>query len=238
MSAKRLLLLSNSSMFGQPYLGWPGEHVKDFLGPVSLGLFFVPYAGVRISYDEYAGKVREAFGNWGYSVISAHEVEDPQAAARDAGGLIVGGGNTFQLLKLLYDTGLLDTLRERAAAGIPYIGWSAGSNVAGPTVRTTNDMPVVEAPSLDALNLVPFQINPHYTEAVLPGVNAETRMDRLLEYTELNPGSTVVGLPEGTALRVEGGSLRLLGRGEATLLLKGREPRTWGPGDDWESLLR
>lgn len=238
MGPRRILLLSNSTMAGQPYLGWPGEHVRDFLGPRPLRLFFVPFAGVRIPYDEYAGKVREAFGGWGYSVTSAHEVDDPAAAARGADGLLMGGGNTFQLLKLLYERGLMEVLRERVRAGIPYIGWSAGSNVAGPTVRTTNDMPVVEPPSLDALDLVPFQLNPHYTEAVLADVNAETRMDRLLEYIEVNPGSTVVGLPEGTALRVEGDSIRLLGRGEATLFLKGRDPWKLGPEGDWDSLLR
>lgn len=238
MAQRRILLLSNSSMFGEPYLGWPEEHVRDFLGSPPLELFFVPFAGVRIPYDEYASKVREAFGAWGYTVTSAHEVEDPLSAAREAGALLVGGGNSFQLLKLLYDSGLLEILRDRALAGVPYIGWSAGSNVAGPTVRTTNDMPVVEPPSFDSLGLVPFQINPHYTEAVLPGVNAETRMDRLLEFVELNPGMTVVGLPEGTALRVEGDSLRLLGRERATLFLRGREPWQLGPEGDLDSLLK
>lgn len=238
METRRALLLSNSTMFGEPYLGWPGEHVQSFLGSRPSRLFFVPFAGVRITYEEYAGRVREAFGGWGYSVLSAHEVADPLRAAREADGILVGGGNTFQLLKLLYDSGLRGVLRDRAGAGVPYIGWSAGSNVAGPTIRTTNDMPVVQPPSFEALDLVPFQINPHYTEAVLPGVNAETRMDRLLEFTELNPGAIVVGLPEGLALRVEGDSLRLVGRGDATLFLKGREPWKWGPEGDWNSLLR
>lgn len=237
MAPLRALLLSNSTMFQEPYLGWPGEYVLDFLGPRPSMLFFVPFAGVRIAHDEYAGRVREAFSGWGYTVISAHEAADPLRAAREADGIVVGGGNTFQLLKLLCDSGLRDLIRDRARAGVPYIGWSAGSNVAGPTIRTTNDMPVVEPPGFEALGLVPFQLNPHYTEAVLPGVNAETRMDRLLEFIELNPGVTVVGLPEGTALRVEGGSLHLLGRGEATLFLKGREPWKWGPEGDWDALL-
>jgi dipeptidase E len=238
MNPRRLLLLSNSTMFGEPYLGWPGSHVREFLGDLPGKLFFVPFAGVRISYDEYTSKVREAFGGWGYTVVSAHEAADPLAAARSAAGLVVGGGNTFQLLKRLYETGLLDAIRKRAQEGAPFIGWSAGSNVAGLTVRTTNDMPVVQPPSLDALGLVPFQINPHYTELVLQGVNAETRMERLLEFTELNPGVTVVGLPEGTALRVEGASVRLLGTLPATLLVKGREPWKLGPGDDWDFILR
>jgi dipeptidase E len=225
-------------MFGEPYLGWPGALVRDFLGTGPLKLFFIPFAGVRITYDEYASKVREAFGAWGYTVTSAHEVEDPIAAARKADALLVGGGNSFQLLKLLYDSGLLEVLRERARTGVPYIGWSAGSNVAGPTLRTTNDMPVVEPPSFNSLGLVPFQINPHYTEAVLAGVNAETRMDRLLEFVELSPGVTVVGLPEGAALRVEDDSLSLLGREKATLFIKGREPWQLGPEGDWDSLLR
>jgi dipeptidase E len=237
MAHRRILLLSNSTMFGEPYLGWPGAHVRDFLGTLPLKLFFVPFAGVRVTYDEYTSKVREAFGAWGYAVTSAHEVEDPLAAAREADALLVGGGNSFQLLKLLYDSGLLEVLRERALEGVPYIGWSAGSNVAGPTLRTTNDMPVVEPPSFDSLGLVPFQINPHYTEAVLPGVNAETRMDRLLEFVELNPSVTVVGLPEGTALRVEDDSLRLLGHEKATLFLKGREPWQLGPEGGWDALL-
>jgi len=213
----RLLLLSNSTMPGQDYLGWARPHIGAFLGPAPRRVFFVPFAGVTVPWDQYTAKVREVFGQLGHRVVGAHEGADPMAALRDSDTVAVGGGNTFQLLAQLHATGLLDAIRAATGAGTPYIGWSAGSNVACPTIRTTNDMPIVEPPTLAALGLVSFQINAHYTEARLGDHGGETRVDRLNEFVHANPGMPVVGLPEGTALRLVGHDLALIGESEAVV---------------------
>jgi dipeptidase E len=213
----RLLLLSNSMLPGQDYLGWARPHLSDLLGAKVRRVFFVPFAGVTKPWDEYTEAVRDVFGPLGYEVVGAHEREDPVAALVDADAVAVGGGNTFQLLAQMYETGLLGAIRAAARNGTPYIGWSAGSNVACPTIRTTNDMPIAEPPGLSALGLIPFQINAHYTEARLGDHGGETRVDRLNEFVHANPGMPVVGLPEGTALRLEGGELSLIGEAGAVV---------------------
>ncbi len=217
MPDPRLLLLSNSMLPGQGYLAWARAHIHDFLGSSVCRVLFVPYAGVTKPWDEYTEAVREVFGALGYEVVGAHEPDDPVAALADSDAVAVGGGNTFQLLAQMYDTGLLDAIRAAARNGMPYIGWSAGSNVACPTIRTTNDMPIVEPPGLSALSLIPFQINAHYTEARLGDHGGETRVDRLNEFAHANPGMPVVGLPEGTGLRLEGSDLSLIGEAKAVV---------------------
>jgi len=217
MPDPRLLLLSNSTMPGQPYLDWARPHLASFLGSGPRRVFFVPFAGVTVPWDGYTQKVREVFGQLGCEVEGAHEGDDPVAALAESDTVAVGGGNTFQLLAQLHDTGLLGAVRAAARNGMPYIGWSAGSNVACPTIRTTNDMPIVEPPGLSALGLVPFQINAHYTEARLGDHGGETRVDRLNEFVHANPGMPVVGLPEGTALRLEGSELTLIGEAGAVV---------------------
>jgi dipeptidase E len=217
MPDPRLLLLSNSTMPGAGYLAWAAPHLQDFLGSGARRVFFVPFAGVTVPWDDYAGRVREVFGALGYEVVSAHECDDAVAALATSDAVAVGGGNTFQLLAKMHATGLLDTIRTAARNGVPYIGWSAGSNVACPTIRTTNDMPIVEPPGLSALGLVPFQLNAHYTEARLGDHGGETRVDRLNEFVCANPGVPVVGLPEGTALRLEGSELSLIGEAGAVV---------------------
>jgi dipeptidase E len=207
----RLLLLSNSTMPGEPYLAWPREPIAAFLAGAARRIAFVPYAGVRVSWDDYAARVREALAPLGHALVPVHHAADPVAALDDCDAVAVGGGNTFHLLLHLARTGLLDAVRARVAAGLPYLGWSAGSVVACPTIRTTNDMAIVEPPSLAALGLVPFQINAHYTEAVLPNHGGETRQERLAEFLAVNPEATVLCLPEGSAVRVEGAAARLLG---------------------------
>jgi dipeptidase E len=124
----------------------------------------------------------------------------------------VGGGNTFLLLRTLYRTGLLKAISEKVRRGMPYLGWSAGSNVACPTIMTTNDMPIVEPPSMHAMNLVPFQINPHYTEATIPGHGGESRDQRIAEFLVMNPSMPVIGLREGSMLHITGGKVTLQGR--------------------------
>ncbi|HET6350227.1 MAG TPA: dipeptidase PepE, partial [Candidatus Krumholzibacteria bacterium] len=157
----RLLLLSNSRNFGGGYLDHAEEWIRGFLGEGVRQVLFVPYAGVTVSWDNYSAQIAERFSRFNVAVTPIHKEKHAVRAVESAEAVIVGGGNTFHLLKTLYDTGALWAIRERVLAGAPYIGWSAGSNVVCPSIRTTNDMPIVEPSRLDALRLVPFQINPH-----------------------------------------------------------------------------
>ena len=234
---KRLLLLSNSMNFGEPFLHYPIRTIQEFLGAPVAEMLFVPYAGVRLSFSEYAARVRERFQEIGIVMTSVHETENPAAAVDRADAIVVGGGNTFCLLDRLYTQGLVARIRDRVMEGVPYAGWSAGSNVACPTIKTTNDMPIVEPPSLSALDLVPFQINPHYTDATLPNHGGETRAERLMEFLEMNPTVTVVGLREGTMLRVDGDTIELLGDKAARVFRKGREVVELAPGDSLQFLV-
>jgi dipeptidase E len=239
MSDKRLLLLSNGSeLVGDEPTGFARGAVRDFLGERVRTVLFVPFAAVVRTYDEYAARVRLRFGALGYDVESIHEEEDARAAVERAEAIAVGGGNTFHLLRGLYEAGVVEAIRERVERGTPYVGWSAGSNVACPTIKTTNDMPVVEPPSFGALGLVPFQINPHYTDECLPNHRGETRDERLTEFIHANPGVRVVGLREGTMLRVEGAGIELVGGKPARLFLKGEEPRDTAPEESLRFLLR
>ncbi len=227
----RLLLLSNSTNPGGGYLEWPRPWIGTFLGSGARSVFFVPYAGVRMTAAAYTRTVRSAFEQLGHRVVGAGESADPAAALAGCDAIAVGGGNTFHLLARLHDTGLLGAIRDRVLAGTPYIGWSAGSNVACPTIRTTNDMPIVEPRSLDALGVVAFQINAHFTDAALPGHGGETRRERIEEFLLVNPGQAVVGLPEGTGIEVVDGVSTIFGA-EPALLFRGpgTEPLQVGPG--------
>ena len=226
----RLLLLSNSTMPGEPYLAWPRALIGDFLAGVRRAAF-VPYAGVRISCDDYTARVREALGATGLEITGVHTASDPVRLVAESDAVLVGGGNTFRLLERLQAVGLLDAVRDRATAGAPYVGWSAGSNIACPTIRTTNDMPIIQPPrGFGALGLVSFQINAHYTDAALPNHGGETRPERIAELLELDRAATVVGLREGTGLRVEDGRVTLVGERPATVFRWGAEPREAAPG--------
>ena len=231
----RLLLLSNSKNVGQAYLEHAAGTLRDFLRGTDTALF-VPYAGVRVAWDDFTATVRGKFAELGVGIEGIHSAGDPVAAVRAAEAIIVGGGNTFHLLKTMHQRGLVRAIAERVRAGAPFVGWSAGSNVACPTVRTTNDMPIVEPPSLDAMGLVPFQINPHYLDVHPEGHGGETREERILEFIEANPGMTVVGLREGSILRREGDALTLLGTKTARIFLKGTESREVAPGEVSELL--
>ncbi len=231
----RLLLLSNSRNFGGAYM----EHAEGWIRAFFQGTrraAFVPYAGVTLDWNEYEGMVKERFTEFGIEVRSVHHAKHPVQDIESADAVLVGGGNTFHLLKHLYDTGLLWAIRARVRAGAPYMGWSAGSNVACPTIRTTNDMPVVEPARLDAMRLVPFQINPHYTDATLPNHGGETRAQRLAEFTKTNPGVHVVGLREGSAVEVSNGTTKLLGPHSARIFLNDREPVECASGASMEFL--
>ncbi|MDF1573783.1 MAG: dipeptidase PepE [Bacteroidales bacterium] len=207
----RLLLISNSTNAGEAYLDYPKFHIRDFLGSSRLNCLFLPYAGVTISFDDYEARVKERFAEIGHELSSIHHETDPVAAIKQAEAIVVGGGNTFQLIKMIQENGLIGPVKEKVQAGIPYVGWSAGSNVSCPSIKTTNDMPILEPDSFQAFNLVPFQINPHYTDLNPPGHAGETREDRIMEYLAANTGDTVLGLREGCMLRVEDNQMSLTG---------------------------
>lgn len=224
MADKRLLLLSNSTNAGETYLGYPREEIRAFLGAEVRRVLFIPYAGVRFSYERYAEIVDEAFGDMGFGVEPIHSVSDPKSAVAQAEAIVVGGGNSFHLLYHLYAEDILDGIRARVLDGIPYIGWSAGANIACPTMRTTNDMPIIEPLSLASLNLVPFQVKPHYIDTHPLGHAGETRDERLAEFIEVNREVTVIGLREGTMLHVEGDTIRLTGDKPARIFRYACEP--------------
>lgn len=238
MSKRRMLLLSNSKCYEMGYLEHAEGYIKNFLGTAVKKVLFVPFAGVTMTWDDYTDKVAERFSDMGYKLEGIHKTSDQAAAVRKAEAVAVGGGNTFFMLHNLYESGVMDAIRERVAGGMPYMGWSAGSNAACPTIKTTNDMPIVQPVSFDALGLIPFQINPHYTDGTIPQHQGETRADRLAEFIEANPKVYVVGLKEGGILRVEGEFMELLGDKDMLLFKKGDEIKTFKPGDPISFLLK
>lgn len=195
--------------------------MAEFLGSCREASF-IPYAAITISYDEYEFKVQEALKPFGINVLSIHRAGNPIEAVLNAKAIIIGGGNTFRLLHLIQSQNLTEVIQKKVRSGTPYVGWSAGSNVAGISIKTTNDMPVDEPESFNALKLVPFQINPHFTHEVLPNHNGETRMQRLSEFTLLNPEIPVIGLREGTWMTVENGIYRYFGDSDY-LFMKGNK---------------
>jgi dipeptidase E len=234
----RLLLISNSTNPGEAYLDYPKNTIRDFLGKKTTRSLFLPYAAVTFSYDEYERKVSERFREIGHEIVSIHRFSDPVKAVLDAEIIVVGGGNTWKLLKTIRENRLIEPVREKVLAGTPYIGWSAGSNVACPTIKTTNDMPVTEPDSFSAFNLVPFQINPHYLDANPAGHAGETREQRIEEFIEINPGIFVAGLREGTMFVVENGKISLIGPRKVRIFRKESAPLELSPEDDLSFLLR
>lgn len=234
----RLLLISNSTNAGEQYLDYPKQRIKEFLGKKHVKALFIPYAAVTFSYDDYELKVRDRFREVRHDVISIHHYSDPVNAVEKASAIVVGGGNTWMLLKLLHEHKLIDPVRKRILAGVPYIGWSAGSNVACPTIQTTNDMPVAEPSSFKAFNLIPFQINPHYIDANPAGHAGETREQRIEEFIELNPEIWVAGLREGTMFLIDGQYISLIGPGKARIFKKDHQPLELGENDDFRFLFK
>src|SRR5215471_5046471 len=225
---KNLLLVSSSTVYGRGYL----DHVESEIRGALAGLervLFVPFA--LYDRDAYAAKAKHRFRQMGFVLESVHE-NPGQRPVKEAQAIFIGGGNTFRLLKALYDYDLLETIRNRVEAGVPFIGSSAGSIVACPTLKTTKDMPVVQPPSFDALHLVNFQISPHYLD---PDPNSthmgETQEERIIQYLEEND-RPVVGLREGTMLRVHQGSIVLQGDSSARVFRRGHRPAEVPPGTD------
>ncbi len=241
----KLLLISNSTMAGETYLGWPRAYIADFLNNEEVKkVLFVPYAGVNLSneglqasYDVYTKKVKSVFGQLGFEVEPVHRAENPVEAVQNAEAVVVGGGNTFHLVAEMHKTGLMDAIREKVLKGTPYVGWSAGSNVACPALKTTNDMPITEPQSFDALNLIPFQINPHYLDTNPKGHGGETRQQRIEEFLAVNRNMKVAGLREASLLYLDGKLLKLLGKRPLRLFEFGKEPVEYEPGSDLSFLL-
>lgn len=231
---RNLMLVSSSRVHGSGYLehcsAAMAEHFSD-----SSEILFVPYA--LADHDGYEQTVADAFKSAGLKLRSIHHASDPVAAAEKAKGIFVGGGNSFRLLKTLYDLKLVEAIRDRVLTGVPYMGSSAGTNMSCPTIRTTNDMPIVEPASLKALNLIPFQINPHYLD---PDPNSthkgETREQRIAEFHEEN-NLYVVGIREGNWLKIAGQEISLHGHTGMRLFQKNETPKEFSAGDDISFLL-
>src|SRR6202048_3190967 len=231
---RRLLLISNSTPHGSGYLDHAEKEIRDFVGDRSR-VIFVPFA--VHDWKAYAGKAHERFRDMGLALTSVHDLSNMGRAIAEAELIFVGGGNTFRLLKRLYDHDLLDPIRGRVAVGTPYIGASAGAIVAGPTLKTTKDMPVVQPPSFEALGLVLFQISPHYLDPDRSSTHmGETQEERIMQFLEENE-ELVVGLREGSILRVEDSTVTLKGPNAARIFRRGEKPVEATPGSNLCALL-
>lgn len=231
---KRVLMLSSSRASDEDYLQHAIPMLKQHLGDVTE-LLFIPFAGVSISWDDYTTKVQQALP--AYKVNGIHQFSNSTQAIENAQAILVGGGNTFNLLNQLYTQDLLAPLKNQVNKGTPYVGWSAGSNICGNSIRTTNDMPIIQPPSFDALNFVPFQLNPHYTDYQPPGHNGETRAQRIEEFCILNPNMPVIGIREGCALLLNDDKLILQGELNA-VVFEGKTSNEILPNQDLSQYLK
>ncbi len=225
-------------MPGEPYLDYPKHEIQKFLGKKPLTALFIPYAAVTFSFDEYCEKVETRLAEIGHHIKGIHTFNNPVKAVEQAEAIIVGGGNTWQLVRMMHQQKLMNPIREKVFNNIPYIGWSAGSNVACPTLRTTNDMPIVDPMGFECIGLVPFQINPHYMDANPEGHGGETREQRINEFLEVNPDIYVAGLREGTMFKLEEGQLQLIGKRNCRIFKKGESPKELSSEDDFNFLLK
>lgn len=210
MSSNRILILSSSKTGNSSFLETAQPVIGKFLNKTVFNIAFVPFASADNNDEDYTSKVKEALKDLPHNIRTVLP-GNARSVIETSDAIMVGGGNTFKLLHDIYQLNLLDVIRDKVNSGAPYIGWSAGANITGPTIGTTNDMPIIEPKSFNALGLFPFQINPHYINQKAEGFNGETRDQRLEEFIKMNPGIPVVGLPEGTALLMENNVLQFLG---------------------------
>lgn len=242
----KLLLISNSTNSGEVYLAWPQPFISEFMNKHHVkNVLFVPYAGVGLSlesleksYDVYESRVASVFAELGFNVSSIHRHPNPVEAVQKAECIAVGGGNTFHLVAMMQKLGIMSAIAEKAKQGTPFMGWSAGANVACPGLFTTNDMPIFQPESFNCMNLVPFQINPHYLDANPVGHGGETRQQRIEEFLIINREITVVGLREASLLEVEGEKMTLKGYKNLRLFNFGKEPLEIELGADVSNLLK
>jgi dipeptidase E len=230
----RILLISNSTVHGRGYLDHVEHEIQRFLGPAGRVLFF-PHA--LHDRESYAANAKKRFAAMGYVLESAHAIKHVPNAIEEADAIFIGGGNTFRLLKALQDLDWIEPIRARVRNGAPYIGSSAGSNVAGPTIKTTNDMPIVRPRSFDALGLVPFQINPHFLDADPDSTHmGETREQRILQFLEENE-TPVLGIREGAWVNVEDERVTVKGSNGARLFRPGQAPVEITSGSEIRDLV-
>jgi len=225
-------------MAGEPYLEYPKHHIREFLGPDPVRALFLPFAGVTVSWDDYESRVKARFNEIGHDIVSIHRCPDAVKAVEEADSIVVGGGNTWHLLRCIHDLDLIEPVRRKILAGTKYVGWSAGANVACPTIKTTNDMPIVDPGGFHAFNLVPFQINPHYLDGNPAGHAGETREERIREFIAANQNVYVAGLREGCMFYVEGTHMHMQGIHSLRLFKYGCEPREIAAGEDLSFLLQ
>src|ERR1044071_6034051 len=233
-SAARILLISNSTAYGGGYLDHVEQQIKSFLGDARKILFF-PFA--LQDRDAYAARAKARFAAMGYSLEAAHTVPDAREAIEQTEAMFIGGGITFGLVKALQDFDLLDPIRSKVSHGAPYIGSSAGSNVAGPTIKTTKDMPIVQPRSFNSLGLVPFQISPHFQDPDPTSKHmGETQEERILQFLEENE-TPVLGMREGAWVVAQTGRVILGGTRGARIFRRGESPVEKTTGDDISSLV-
>lgn len=208
---KNMLLLSGSSYKSTGYLVHCKEWVREFFSNINGEILFIPYAGVTRSNDEYEKKVQDCLEF--LNIVSIHRKNNPKEAIKEAKAIIVGGGNTFKLVHDLYEKDLMQDLRDAVNNGAYYFGWSAGANLAGINMKTTNDMPIIMPKSFDTLGLISYNINPHFISGKIPGHNGESREQRLAECMVLNNDLEILALPEGSGLRIFGNVAKVIGNG-------------------------
>jgi dipeptidase E len=196
---------------------WCSSIISNFVNDNS-SVVFIPYAAVGFSYKDYTDKVNQALSSYNIKVHNLDDFDDKIQALHEASAIFVGGGNTFHLLKLLQKFNLINAIQKLVSNGLTYVGWSAGSNIASPTICTTNDMPIVEPESFDSLGLVSFQINPHFTEELIPNHGGESRLQRLSEYLAANPKQKVLALPESSYLIQKNRQLNYFGQTNGKLI--------------------
>lgn len=238
MNNIKLLLISNSTNYGHAYLAHIKKPLGDFIKGRAKQILFIPFASVISPFEEYLAKVKHTLSDLPCSVDAIIDPHDSEEKIRNAESIIVGGGNTFQLLKYLQDYRIIEPLREKILSGCPFIGWSAGANIICPSISTTNDMPIVLPQTLFALNIIPFQINPHYTDSSIPNHSGETRPQRISEYVEKNKNINVVGLREGSFVRIENNHIHLYGEGGAKIFHSGKCPTDYESGASLDFLLK
>ena len=213
---KSVLAFSSSRVGDGKYLGNAAPVINDFLGSDAKSIAFIPFASVD-SHEEYEKKVSEGLATLPYTVNLVTKYTAKQVI-EEGDVIMVGGGNTFVLLHALYELDLFELIKKKVQSGTPYIGWSAGSNLTGPTICTTNDMPIVQPKSFDAFGFFPFQLNPHYHNIVMEGFHGETRDQRLEEFLKVNPGKRIMALPEGTYLQLQNNEVRFDGIAQGVLM--------------------